>query len=40
MAEAENIIGEPGIDGATQLVEFACKEMIDSLDDSEMVAAR
>ena len=39
MTEAENVVGEPGIDGAAQLVEFAGKEMIDAFDDSEMIAA-
>ncbi len=39
MAEPENIAGEPSVDCATQLVEFAGKEMIGVLDNHEMVVA-
>jgi hypothetical protein len=39
MTEAENLVGEPGVDCAIQLVEFAGKEMIGSLDDHEMIFA-
>ncbi len=39
VAKTENPVGKPCVDGAANLVEFAGKEMIDTLDDSEMVAA-
>jgi hypothetical protein len=39
MTEAQNPTGEPGVDGATYLVEFAGKDMIDSFDDDEMIVA-
>ena len=37
MTEAENLVGQPGVNGATQLVEFAGEEMIDAFDDHEMI---
>jgi hypothetical protein len=39
MTEAQNLAGHPGVDGATHLVEFTGKEMIDSFDDNEMIVA-
>jgi hypothetical protein len=39
MAEAQNLAGQPGVDSATKLVEFAGQEMIDSFDDDEMIVA-
>jgi len=39
MTEAQNLAGQPGVDGATQSVELAGKEMIDSFDDDEMIFA-
>jgi hypothetical protein len=35
MTEAENFVGQPSVDGVTQLVEFAGEEMIDAFDDHE-----
>jgi len=40
MAEAEYFVGEPSVDRAAQLIEFASKEMIDAFDDREMIASR
>src|SRR4029077_3789901 len=39
MTKAKYLVGEPGVDGAAQLVEFAGKEMIDAFDDNKMIAA-
>ena len=39
MTKAKYFVGEPRIDCATQLVQFAGKEMIDAFDDDEMTAA-
>ncbi len=39
MTEAKNLAGQPGVDGATELVEFAGKEMIDAFDDNELIVA-
>src|SRR4030081_3212423 len=37
MTEAENLVGEPGVDCAIQLVEFAGKEMIGSFADHKTI---
>lgn len=37
MAQAENFVGEPGVDGTAQLVELAGKEMIDAFDDDQVI---
>ena len=39
MTEAENLVGKPGVDRTAQLVKFSGKEVIDTFDDNEMVAA-
>ena len=39
MTEAENLVGQPSVDCATHLVEFAGKEMINTFDDHEMIVA-
>ena len=39
MTEAKDLIRQPGVDCAAQLVEFAGKEMIHSFDDNKMILA-
>jgi hypothetical protein len=34
-----NLIVQPGVDGAIELIEFSCEEMIDAFDDNEMIVA-
>jgi len=39
MTETKNLLGQPGVDCATQLIEFTGKEMSDAFDDHEMIVA-
>ena len=40
MAEPENLIGKPGIDGSAEVIEFAREEVIGSFHNDEVVFAR
>ena len=40
MTEAENVVGEPICDGATELVEFAGEEVIGPFHNDEVVVTR
>jgi hypothetical protein len=39
MTQAENFVGEPGIDCVIQLIEFAGEKMIGAFDNHEMILA-